>query len=185
MKHRIRDNGSPVMDAIKTHKDLVVWQKALAMASAIYAATRSLPAEERLGLGRQLRRTAVSIVANIAEGSARRTTAEFLQSLHAARSSLARLETVASIAIDQGYWRDASTLIAQIDEVGMLLSALIRSRALARQTAHARACVAHCAPPANAAPAITTRRPPPTTPSQSTSPYTEAPSKPCGRTKAG
>lgn len=128
------------MDAIKTHKDLVVWRKSIALASAVYAATRLLPDEERFGLNEQLRRSAVSIASNIAEGCARSTTAALLESLHAARGSLAELETHAMIAIEQGYLRRESTLIEQMAEVGALLNTLIRGLGSARQAAHARAC---------------------------------------------
>lgn len=126
--------------AAKTHKDLLVWQKSVALASSVYAATRLLPIEERFGLHQQLRRAAVAIATNIAEGSARSTAAEHLQFLHLARGSLAELETQTLIAIEQGYLSRESTVALQISELGRLLAGSIRTIASAKQQAHARAC---------------------------------------------
>jgi len=137
------------MDTIKSHKDLVVWQQSIALASAVYAATRSLSAEERFGLCKPLRRAAVAVATRIAEGSARRTTAEFVQFLQAARGSLSELETQILIASDQGCLTRAPELSAQIDEVGRLLNAQLRSLSSARQAAHARACSVHALRTAN------------------------------------
>jgi four helix bundle protein len=91
------------MDAVKTHKDLLVWQKSIVLAGKVYAATRALPSEERFGLKQQLRRCSVSVASSIAEGSARRNRIEFVQLLHAARGVLSEIETQTMIAIGQGY----------------------------------------------------------------------------------
>jgi len=63
----------------QSYKDLVVWQKGIQLAKQIYGLTRAFPNEERFGLTSQMRRAAVSIPSNIAEGQARRTTPEFIQ----------------------------------------------------------------------------------------------------------
>lgn len=128
------------MDVIKSHKDLIVWQKSIALASKVYAATRGLPSEEQFGLNQQLRRAAVSIASNIAEGSARRNQAEFIQFLHIARGSLSDVETQMMIAIDQRYIAGNESPIGEIAEVGRLLNGLIRSLAGASKAAHAKAC---------------------------------------------
>lgn len=128
------------MEAIRSHKDLIVWQKSVALASKVYAATRRLPSEERFGLNQQLRRAAVSIASNIAEGSARRSRAEFVQFLHIARGSLSEIETQMMIAIDQGFLPESDSPIKEITEVGNLLNGLIRSLLVADRMAHAKSC---------------------------------------------
>lgn len=67
--------------AVRSYRDLVAWQKAMQLARAVYQATREFPREELYGLVSQMRRAAVSVPSNIAEGHARRTTGEFLQFL--------------------------------------------------------------------------------------------------------
>jgi four helix bundle protein len=79
--------------AIKSYRDLLAWQKAMTLVELVYAATSRLPIEERYGLTSQLRRAAVSISSNIAEGHARETTKEFARCIAIARGSLAELET--------------------------------------------------------------------------------------------
>jgi len=81
------------MSGIKTHKDLDVWKEAIAVAKEVYKLTESFPQEETYGLTSQMRRAAVSIASNIAEGAARNSTKEFIQSLYIALGSLAELET--------------------------------------------------------------------------------------------
>ena len=129
-----------VMDKIVSHKDLVVWQKAIALACKVYAGTQLLPRDERFGLTSQLRRAAVSIPSNIAEGSARRTRTEFIQYLHISRGSLAELETLYLIASRLALLSDAAATLDEIAEVGRLLNGLIGSLAASSRAAHARAC---------------------------------------------
>jgi four helix bundle protein len=80
-------------DRRRNHKDLILWQKALALATDIHRLTGQLPRHEIFGLSSQMRRSAVSIPSNVAEGAARRTTREFIAFLHIARGSFAELET--------------------------------------------------------------------------------------------
>src|SRR5258706_14598865 len=80
------------MADIRDYKDLVVWQKAIALARMVYQATANFPKDERFGLTNQVRRAVVSISSNIAEGHAR-TTREFRQFLSIARGSLAEVES--------------------------------------------------------------------------------------------
>ncbi len=78
---------------IKSHRDLIAWQKAVKLAEAVYQLTRSFPKEEVYGLTSQIRRCAVSIPANVAEGQGRRSKKEFQQFLGHARGSLLELDT--------------------------------------------------------------------------------------------
>jgi len=83
---------------MKTHKDLDVWKTAVELAIDVYKATRSFPREELFGLSAQMRRSAVSIASNIAEGAARQTSKEFAQFLHVAAGSTSELDTQIEIA---------------------------------------------------------------------------------------
>ena len=107
-----------------THKDLLVWQRAMLLAEAIYTVTKSFPKEERFGLVAQMRRAAVSVPSNIAEGAARRTQAEYVNFLHIARGSLAELETQALLAERLGLLRFAA-LGEEFARTGQLMNALI------------------------------------------------------------
>jgi four helix bundle protein len=110
-----------------SHKDLVVWQKALALAVEIYLLTERFPRAERFGLVAQMRRAAVSIPSNIAGGSARRTTRDFAAFLHVARGSFAELETQLLLAGQIGYLgqMQLESTLPKLDEVGRLLTAVI------------------------------------------------------------
>ena len=85
------------------YKELVVWQKALLLVKHIYLVTQKFPSAELYGLTNQMRRAAVSIPSNIAEGQARNSLSEFSQFLAIASGSLAELETQMIIAHDLGY----------------------------------------------------------------------------------
>jgi len=113
---------------------LVVWQKAYDLSLAVYRATRDFPKDEVYGLRSQLRRAAVSIPSNIAEGYGRRTTAEYTRSLNIAYGSNCELETQLSLAADLDYIDRAvaGRLGQQTAEVERMLTAL--RRALARRS---------------------------------------------------
>jgi four helix bundle protein len=127
---------------VKTHEDLVAWQKAMGLARAAYAATKTFPKEEVFGLTSQMRRAAVSVPANIAEGAARGTTKEFLQFLMIARGSLAELGTLVTLANDLGYLDRAQqgAFSQDLKEVsglvGGLINALRRRSAMSPDTRH-------------------------------------------------
>ena len=110
-----------------SYKDLVLWRKSVDLAAAIHNVTRGLPRSEMFGLVSQMRRASVSIPSNVAEGSARRTTREFIAFLHISRGSLSELETQLTIARQVGYLEDQVTagVDALIDEVGRLINAVI------------------------------------------------------------
>lgn len=125
------------MDVIQSHKDLLVWRKAVALASKVYAATGSEPSRAESALSDSLRRAAVTVATHIAEGSASR--AECLRLLQGARASLCELETRVMIALDLQLICD-SRLIEDIAHVSRLLNAHIRRTASAARIAHASAC---------------------------------------------
>lgn len=112
----------------KHYKDLIVWQKAMALAKAVYRITEKFPGDERYGMTSQMRRAAVSIPSNIAEGQARRNTKEFLQFLFHARGSLAELETQMLLSADLGYARaeDVSSVQDALTEIQKMISAIHR-----------------------------------------------------------
>jgi len=98
---------------MKTHKDLEVWQKSVDLVTDIYGLTKSFPKEEIFGITNQLRRAAVSIPANIAEGSGRNTTGELKQFIGIAMGSLAELETLVLISSKLGYLNDVDFNVLQ------------------------------------------------------------------------
>lgn len=114
---------------VKSYNDLIVWQKAMDLAESVYRASRTFPREELFGLTGQLRRAAVSVPSNIAEGQGRATTRDFLHFLAVARGSLNELETQLLLAHRLGYIDDEqwSTLVNLADEVGRLLRGLVHS----------------------------------------------------------
>jgi four helix bundle protein len=114
---------------VRTFRDLVVWQKAIDLVTEIYRVTQKLPKEEMFGLISQLRRAAVSVPSNIAEGQGRLTEKEFRQFLGNARGSLSEVETQIIIAKNLGYLDESNfkDLSAMIAEVGRVLNGLIAS----------------------------------------------------------
>jgi four helix bundle protein len=115
------------MATVHTHRDLIAWQEAIRLVEIVYRDTAGFPSEETFGLKNQLRRSAVSVPSNIAEGSARNTTGELVQFLGIARGSLAELETQLVVATRLGLLNEAVNSIKQVDRVGRLLSALLKS----------------------------------------------------------
>lgn len=108
------------------HKNLEVWKRSINFVLAIYNETKRFPAEERFGLSQQMRRAAVSIPSNIAEGSARKSTNELKQFLFISLGSLAELETQVLIASKLGYSDDQSEIIQkELDEIRKMLQAII------------------------------------------------------------
>jgi four helix bundle protein len=116
-------------DVVASYRDLVVWQRAMELVSAVYRVTAAFPEEERFGLTTQLRRSAVSIPSNIAEGQGRTTTREFHRFLGIARGSVKELETQMLIALDLGYAGDAGArrCLDLAEEVGRMLHALLKA----------------------------------------------------------
>jgi four helix bundle protein len=118
----------------RNYKDLVVWQKGIALAKLVYGLTRNFPSEERFGIVAQMRRGAVSIPSNIAEGQARHTTGEFIQFISHAEGSVAELDTQLTLSIELKFCSSAAAELAfaLISEIRRMLNALRRKLA-ARQ----------------------------------------------------
>jgi len=88
---------------VKTYKDLIVWQKSMCLVTEIYKATKSFPEEEKYGLTSQIRRSAVSVPSNIAEGYGRNSTNDYLRFLQISISSLYEMQTQIEIAYNLKY----------------------------------------------------------------------------------
>ena len=116
----------PPLLRARNHRELRAWQRAMALVAEIYALSRRFPVDERFGLTSQIRRAAVSIPANIAEGHARQGAREYRQFVSIARGSLAELETELAIAERLSYITQEDTAAANryADEVGRMLSTL-------------------------------------------------------------
>ena len=117
------------MAPVRSYRDLIVWQKAMALAALCYSKTRSFPRTEAFGMTAQIRRAAASIPANIAEGNGREHTGSYIQSLRVSQGSLKELETHVLLAqmVELRDRADADQILETSEEVGKLLRALIRS----------------------------------------------------------
>lgn len=109
------------------YRDLVAWQKAMALVTEVYRVTEHFPSREIYGLTQQLRRAAVSVASNIAEGKGRDTTRDYVQFLYRARGSLLEVETQLEIARNLGFLSDAAfaAIYDQAAEAGRVLNGLI------------------------------------------------------------
>jgi len=116
------------MGEYRTYRDLDVWKKARSLVKEVYLVTRKFPKEEMYGLMSQMRRCAVSIPSNIAEGYGRQFKKETIQFLHIARGSLFELETQFFIASDLTFIDEEylEKLLPQLDECKKLLNGLIK-----------------------------------------------------------
>ena len=114
---------------MKTHKDLDVWKKAINFVTKVYTITGDFPNHELYGLTSQIRRAAVSIPSNIAEGAARRHKTEFRQFLYIALSSAAEVDTQLIIANNLGFLdKDKKeTLQFELTSIAKMLQGLIKS----------------------------------------------------------
>jgi four helix bundle protein len=111
----------------QSYKDLIAWQKAIKMVTEVYRITYTFPKEELYGLSSQLRRSAVSVPSNIAEGQGRLSRGEFRQFLGMAKGSLHELETQLIISRDLGYVDTTNPVFEQLSEVARILNGLINS----------------------------------------------------------
>ena len=111
---------------MNTFRDLHVWQKAHQLVLRIYPLTQEFPSEERYGLTQQMRRSAISVAANITEGHQRNSKPEFLKFLNIAHSSLDELKYYLILTQNLGYLKEASqaTICALAEEVGKMLNGL-------------------------------------------------------------
>ena len=111
---------------VKCYEDLVVWQKAMLLAKRVYCLQRSFPKEEVYALGDQIRRAAVSVPSNIAEGFGRESDKDFRHYLSIARGSLCEVKTQLQLAESLGFLQIDEDLNALFDEVGKLINGLAR-----------------------------------------------------------
>lgn len=116
-------------EEIKTHKDLKIWQRSVALVTRVYAITEMFPKSEMWGLTNKIRRASVSVPSNIAEGSGRRSDKELVQFLHIASGSLAELETQFIIANNLGFIanNEYSEVEQEIQEIIRMISAMSKS----------------------------------------------------------
>ena len=121
---------------VKTYRDLIAWQKAFQLGLTIYRVSAELPDHERFGLTIQLRRGAVSIASNIAEGYGRGSTIDYVRFLKIARGALYELDTQTLFAKDLGYLssESCSRVEEEIAEAERVLAGLIRSLSTDRPT---------------------------------------------------
>ncbi|MCB2155338.1 four helix bundle protein [bacterium] len=112
---------------VTCYKDLIVWQKSMQLSLQVYRITKQFPREEVYGLTSQVRRAAVSIPSNIAEGQARKSTREFRQFLSIARGSLAEVETQLLIGMHLGYVGEdeLQPILGLQEEINRMLNSLV------------------------------------------------------------
>ncbi len=119
-------NGEWEMGGGRPHERLDAWQQGMRRVKAVYGLSARFPAEERFGLAQQMRRAAVSIPSNLAEGAARHGAREYAHFISVARGSLAELTTQIQIAGMLGYLDDTIEILTLTDHVGRLLTGLHR-----------------------------------------------------------
>ena len=116
------------MSEIKTYRDLLIWQKSMALVSEVYKLTKSFPNEEMFGLSAQLRKASVSVPSNIAEGYGRNSTKDYVRFLHIAIGSLYEIQTQIEIAFELKYLpsEDFTRLDKLMKEIERMISSLLR-----------------------------------------------------------
>jgi four helix bundle protein len=112
---------------INSHKDLKVWQESMALVENIYQITKSFPSNEQFGLVAQMRRCAISIPSNIAEGAGRKGSKEFIRFLYISMGSLSELETQFEISRRLNYVANELEVVETIVYIRRMLSNLIKS----------------------------------------------------------
>ncbi|MFS0519597.1 four helix bundle protein [Nostoc sp. UIC 10607] len=115
--------------SIQSYRDLKVWQEGMNLVETCYRVTKIFPKEETYGMTSQIRRAAVSIPANIAEGYGRKTRGEYIQFLYIAQGSLKELEThlLLAIRVELASEQTINTVLNQCELVGKILLSLIRA----------------------------------------------------------
>jgi four helix bundle protein len=113
---------------VQSYRDLKVWRRGIALTETVYRLCRKLPAEERYGLSQQMKRAAVSVPANIAEGYGRRTLGDYLRFISIANGSLKEVETLLLLAGRLGLLQVSETAeaLATTDELGRMFTVLVR-----------------------------------------------------------
>ena len=127
-----RNNGA------KSYRELLVWQKGMKLAKEIYQLTAKFPPEEKFGLISQMRRAAVSVPSNIAEGQARNTTGEFVQFISYAEGSLAELDTQLTLAVELNFLSSEKAVVGldSVAELRRMTNGLRRAVTSRKSPAH-------------------------------------------------
>lgn len=114
--------------SIQSYKDLDIWKRSCAVVTDIYRVTEPFPKREMFGITNQLRRAAVSVPSNIAEGAARLYTREYIRFLSNALGSIAEIETQFKVAVDLGYTNQqrVASITQELDEIGKMTRRLIQ-----------------------------------------------------------
>jgi four helix bundle protein len=147
MSDRSKDriNGSD-RNGAQSYRDLLVWQKGMTLAKEIYRLTGEFAPEEKFGLISQMRRAAVSVPSNVAEGQARNTSGEFVLFISHAEGSLAELDTQLTLAVDLGFVSAARAKLSAdlIAELRRILNGLRRAiSGQGRATRHSSLVTSH------------------------------------------
>ena len=117
------------MSTVKSYRDLIVWQKSIELVERVYFCTRLFPKEEIYGIVSQMRKAAVSIASNIAEGHGRHSTGEYCHFLGISRGSLYELETQLIVSNKVGYLSEMefNSMLETCEEISRLLNGLLKS----------------------------------------------------------
>lgn len=115
------------MEKVRTHKDLDIWKVSIELVKDIYQLTLIFPDSEKFGLSQQMRRAAVSIPSNIAEGAGRQHVKEYIQFLYISSGSLSELETQLEIALQLKYVKSIDNLNEKIIRIRQMITKLIKS----------------------------------------------------------
>ncbi len=112
---------------VASHKDLLVWQRSMDLVETVYHLTKSFPSVEQWGLVSQMRRAAVSVPSNIAEGYGRQATGEYRHHVSIARGSLLELETQILLAVRLKYLKvtESDSILKEIEEISRMLATLV------------------------------------------------------------
>jgi four helix bundle protein len=114
-------------ESVKNYRDLIAWQKSMLLVKNIYDLTQQFPKDELFGLTSQIKRAVISVPSNIAEGSSKKSTADFVRFLNIAYGSLAEVGTQVEIAEMLGFINKQEEIYKQVDEISKIISGLISS----------------------------------------------------------
>jgi four helix bundle protein len=117
------------MSKISSFRDLLVWQKAMALAERVYQFSKELPRDDQLVLGHQIRKSCISVPSNIAEGFGRHSTPEYIHHLRFSKGSINEVQTQVELARRFGLGREAetATIITDAEEIGRMLNGLVQA----------------------------------------------------------
>ena len=116
------------MAKVSSYRDLIVWQKAMDMTESLYRKVKKLPKEETYALGDQMRRAAISIPSNIAEGFGRNSKKEYLQFLYIANGSVSELETQLMLCVRINYLKESEiqSILTLLSEIGTIIMTITK-----------------------------------------------------------